>query len=149
MSNIIKKTLLLDSPKSAILSVYFESDGVEGELSNFVLLDPKSDFMDSPLKVNMTVTQIWYGFSWFDALITFDDTVPYPSWQLTRDTVGYHDFRYFGGLKDRSSIDGTGKVLFSTNGFAGPGNIGTLILEVRKNTPITSSNALLNPPLVG
>lgn len=147
MAHKIVKTLLLDSPKSAILSVYLEGDGVEGDLSNFVLLDPRTDFIDSPIKVQMSIKQIWYGFSWFDALITFDDTVPYPSWQLTRDTVGYHDFRYFGGMKDRSSIDGTGKVLLSTNGFSLPGSIGTLILEVQKNTP--SMVGTPTTPLVG
>ena len=140
MSNRVVKTLLLDSSKSALLHVYLESDGVEGELSNFVLLDPKSDFANSPLKVQMAVTQVWYSFPWFDALLTFDDLVPYPSWQLTRDAIGYHDFRYFGGIQDRSSIDTTGKLLLSTNGFTALGNVGTMVVEVRKNVQQFTNN---------
>ena len=147
MPNKIVKTLLLDSSKSAILHVYMESDGNEGDLSNFVLLDPKTDFYnsDAGLRIQMTLKQVWYSFSWFDGLLTFDDLVPYPSWQLTRDAIGYHDFRYFGGIKDRSSIDTTGKVLISTNGFAALGNVGTMVIEVGKNiqSPTTTNNFAL------
>ena len=135
MSHTIQKNLIMDGPKSALLYIYMQSDGVEGELSNFVLVDPKTDFVQSPIKVQMSITQIWHSFSWFDGMITFDDTVPYPSWVLTRDTVNYQDFRYFGGLKDRSSIDSTGKVLLSTNGFSNAGSVGTMVLEIRKNQP--------------
>lgn len=131
MSHKIVETWLSDGPSKAVVSYYFESDGVESELSNFVLVEPKVDF--TPAIDKMSIQQIWYSFSWFDALLTFDDLVPYPSWMLTRDTSNYMDFRYFGGIADRSGIDHTGKLLISTNGFAAAGSVGTLIVEIKKN----------------
>src|SRR5258708_6026067 len=130
MSNRIVKTLLSDGPTKAIFSFYLESDGAEGELNNYTLIDPVQDFAVVPDK--LTILQIWYGFSWFDALLTFDDVVAYPSWELTRDSHGYFDFRYFKGLADRSGIDRTGKLFITTNGFAPSGSLGTLIVEIIK-----------------
>lgn len=131
MSHKIVKTLLSDGPQKAIVSYYFESDGVEGELSNYVLIDPVVDFFKPADQ--LSIQQVWYSFSWFDALLTFDDVVPYPSWELTRDAENYFDFRYFGGLKDRSGIDHTGKLFITTNGFTPSGSLGTLIVEVKKD----------------
>ena len=132
MSNRIVKTILSDGPTKATVSFYFESDGVEGELTNYVLIDPAVDFSTMPSK--LTVRQVWYGFSWFDGLLTFDDLSPYPSWMLTRDSGGYYDFRYFGGIVDRSGIDRSGKLFFTTNGFAPAGSIGTLVIEILKES---------------
>jgi hypothetical protein len=140
MSRIVK-TVISDGPSKAILSVYLESDGVDGELTNYVILDPYVDLIPltppgtpmPPGIYQMTVLQIWYSLSWFDALLTFDDINPFPSWELTRDGSNYADFRYFGGLKDRSGIDTTGKLFLTTNGFAPIGSIGTIIIEIKKN----------------
>ena len=137
MSHIITVTNMIDGPKKALFHVYLESDGVESELSNRVLLDSKTDFVNSDESSNnivrMSILQVWYSFSWFDGLLKFDDIEPYPSWALTRDATGYHDLRYFGGLKDRGTVDGQGKLLLSTNGFSTPGSIGTMVIEVKKD----------------
>lgn len=131
MSNIVKR-LITDGPKKAMLSVYLQSDGVEGELTNFVILDPKVDFTQQTINT-MSVLQVWYSFSWFDTLLSFDDLVPPSCWLLARDTGNYADFRYFGGLKDQSGIDQSGKLLITTSGFAPIGSIGTLIIELKKD----------------
>ena len=131
MPHTIVKTLLNDGPQKALFSVYLESDGVEGELTNLVLLDPRADL--SPVADQVSILQIWYSFAWFDGLLTFDDLVPYPSWSLNRDAGNYLDFRYFGGLKDRAGIDHTGKLFFSTTGFTPVGSKGTVVIEVKKN----------------
>jgi hypothetical protein len=133
MAHIVTPTFLLDSPSKAIVHVYIESDGQSGDLSNFVLIDPKLDFVDSPQIVQMSLAQVWYSFGWFDGFLSFDDVNPYPSWQLSRDSASYFDFRYFGGIKDRSSIDTTGKLLLSTNGLTTAGSRGTMVIELKKN----------------
>ena len=132
MSAIVK-TKISDGPSKAVYQFYLES-GVQGELENEVLLDPTLDF-DPPLtdKDQITINQIWYSFSWFDALLTFDALEKFPSWVLTRDSENYFDFRYFGGLKDRSGIDSTGKLFLTTTGFAPIGSTGTIIIEVKKD----------------
>lgn len=137
MAHIINKQFLLDGPKNAILQVYLESDGVQSELSNFVLIDPTVDFADSatsaPNTIKLAVRQVWYNLSWFDALLSFENTpANIPSWVLPRDSANYADFRYFGGLKDMSNLDGTGRLLLSTSGFQPAGMIGSLVIEVAK-----------------
>ena len=139
MANRILKTVLANGSKSIIVHVYMESDGNEGELTNYVLIDPIVDFPEADKNIRPVVTQIWHSFSWFDALLSFDDLVPAPSWNLARDGIGYTDLRYFGGIKDRftepntkASSDRTGKILLTTVDFAPQGSTGTMIIEIRK-----------------
>ena len=136
MANRILKTTLLNGSNSFILHAYLESDGNEGELTNYVLIDKDELGKD----VRPTVVQIWHSFSWFDAFLSFDDLVPVPSWNLLRD-INYNDLRYFGGIKerftdpkDKKSSDRTGQLLISTRDFAPLGSIGTLVLELKKST---------------
>ena len=145
MSHKIIRTALVNGSKNLLLHVYLESDGVEGELTNHVLLDP--EFYDPPFtqrpiqpKMKLVVSQVWWNFAWFDALLAFDGVVPSPSWVLPRDQGPHVDFRHFGGIADRLvdpntavSTDRTGKLLLSTSGFAEAGSIGTMVIEIKKN----------------
>lgn len=145
MTNTITRTLLVNGARSMLLHVYLESDGVTGELKNYVLVDPTvydGVFTDKIIRPDMklTVTQIWHSLGWFDALLSFDDLVPAPSWVCTRDSCNHIDFRHFGGIAQRyvdpdtaKATDRTGKILLSTNGFAPAGSMGTLIIEIRKS----------------
>ena len=141
MANIVIKTPIVHGSKTLVYHFYLESDGNEGELVNYPLIDPAVDFPDDPAfkDIRPIVTQIWHSFSWFDGLLAFDDLVPAPSWNLPRDGDNYTDLRYFGGLKDRfidpkdkKSSERTGKILLTTTDFAPLGSIGTLIIELRK-----------------
>ena len=134
MANSVIKTKLVDGASKAVYFVYLEGDG-SGEFVNYELFDPQVDFTPSPDRVDNQVTllQIWHSFAYFDAFLSFDALVPAPSCVLTRDTVNYTDFRYFGGLKDQTTTDHTGKLLLTTNGLGEAGTKGTMIIEFRKN----------------
>ena len=144
MANTIKKTILQNGSKSFIMHIYLESDGNEGELVNYPIVDPEEDYPEYSDRLGHrqfrpTVRQIWHSFAWFDGLIKFDDLVPAPSWLLQRDSASYTDLRYFGGIKERyidpkekDSSDRTGKVLLSTTDFAPLGSQGTMVLEIWK-----------------
>lgn len=150
MSNKVVKTVLANGTKSVIAQYYFESDGVEGELKDYILIDGQS-LVDEPRMnydgmvytptVTLRLAQAWWGFSWFDGLLSYTDpTGNAPFWVLPRDNTNYMDFRYFDGLPD-GVIQGIAqqdqvwsKVAFSTNGFAPAGSVGTLVLEFRKTT---------------
>ena len=148
MSHNISRTIMNNGSKTMLLHVYLESDGTEGELVNHPLVDPThydSVFTDQIIRPDMklTLTQLWYSFSWFDAILLFDDLVPYPSWVCSRDAHNHIDFRHFGGISNRlvdpntsKSTDRTGKILITTNGFEPIGSKGTMILEIRKNVNI-------------
>lgn len=131
MSNIVIKQILQNGPKNILLYVYLKSDGTEGELTNYPVLDPSDVQLDT--NTLFTVTQIWHACSWFDVMLSFDDVVPYPSWNIPRDAGDYTDLRYFGGLKDQSGIDHTSKLLITTTGFAPEGSVGTLVIELKKD----------------
>lgn len=146
MSNTIIKTVLSSGPRSALIHLYLESDGNEGELTNYVIVDPTiydNTLSDAEFQpgTKLTIIQTWHSFGWFDALLSFDDLVPSPSWLLVRDASNQHaDFRYFGGIANRltppkteKSTDRTGRILLSTKDFAPLGSVGTLILELRKS----------------
>ena len=141
MANTILKTVLQNGSKSLILHLYLESDGNEGELTNYVIFDPRTDLDEGAATRHPrpVVRQIWHSFAWFDGLLAFDDLVPAPSWLLQRDSASYTDLRYFGGIKeryidpkDKDSSDRTGKVLLTTTDFAPLGSMGTLVLEIWK-----------------
>lgn len=141
MANTILKTILQNGSKSLIMQVYLESDGNEGELVNYPIVDPDVDYPEDLGSRNPrpVVRQIWSSLAWFDVLISFDNLLPAPSWLLQRDGPQYTDLRYFGGLKERyespqtkEGSDRTGKVLITTTDFAPEGSRGTLVFEIWK-----------------
>ena len=141
MANTVIKTILQNGTKSLIMQVYLESDGNEGELVNYVIVDPDVDYPEDKGSRNPrpVVRQVWSSLAWFDVLISFDDLVPAPSWLLQRDGPQYTDLRFFGGLKeryvdpkDKESSDRTGKVLITTTDFAPEGSRGTLVFDIWK-----------------
>ena len=141
MANKIIKTILQNGSKSLIMHIYLESDGNEGELVNYPIVDPEVDYPEDLGSRNPrpVVRQIWSSLAWFDGLLSFDDLVPAPSWLIQRDGPGYTDLRYFGGLKERyeepdnkDGSDRTGKVLLTTTDFAPLGSTGTIVLEIWK-----------------
>lgn len=159
MSNKVVRTILANGTKTAQFHYYFESDGVEGELKNYILWDtqqsydtPQTNFDILPADpyVLLRLSQAWWSFSWFDGALTYNDTNPTPFWILARDNSNYMDFRYFDGLADRvqSGIAQQdwpfSQVMFSTNGFAPAGSVGTLVLEFRKTVvPANQTSAVI------
>ncbi len=145
MANTVQRTILQNGSKSLLLHVYIESDGYEGELTNYVIADPElydSVFTDKIIRPDMKlkISQIWYSFNWFDATISFDELNPVPCWVLPRDASNHIDFRHFGGMANKlvdpqtsASTERTGKILLSTNDFAPEKSKGSIILEIRKS----------------
>lgn len=130
MSHQVTITKMIDGPRHAIFHIYLESEGTEGELKNYVVVDPEVDFGIKSLPIS--ITQVWSSLIWFDASLSFDALEPYPGWTLARDTGNHVDFRHFGGIKDRTDAERTGKIYLTTNGFEDVGSRGTIILEVKK-----------------
>lgn len=134
MPNLVTKTKIFEGPKKAIFHFYFESDGNEGELTNYVLIDAAQDFEPSEtFRLQYTITKIWHGQAVYDSILKFNALVPTPAWVLVPDSDNHICFTHFGGLKDRSGVEHDGKLLISTNGFATAGSVGTLIIEVKKD----------------
>lgn len=135
MTITVTPTIISEGSTKLVVHFLIESDGLNGELTNFSVLDPQENFTPTmSVNTQLSITQIWTSRVWFDVIIKFNAIQPTTSWVLARDSDSYYDFRYFGGLKDRSGFDHDGKVLFSTNGLAETtASVGTVVIEFKKN----------------
>lgn len=126
-------TKLMDGAKHAAFHVAIAGDG-GGDLSDETVIDPAVSFDPAlPAVAGMTIECLHYDLTGFDARLEFDDLVADTLvWSMTGDQYAYADLCEIGGLKDRSSQDGLGKLKLSTSGL-GMGEYGTLILKVRKD----------------
>lgn len=119
-----------------ILHVSLESDGVSGELEDYVLLDPTEFTPALPASPAVRIMTIWYSTVWFDIVLKYGGLAPRAVWTLARDGPGKFDFTKIGGLSDYSTdppSDRDGKLLISTSDFGTPGAIGHLVIAVKKS----------------
>lgn len=124
-------TKILDGERNAVFHISIVGDA-SGDLADETLIDPVDDLglASSPA---LTIDQIWYDLTGFDARMEFDYLVSdTPIWSMSGGQAVELDFCGFGGLTDRSPVlDGTGKLMLSTSGLA-DGDFGTIVLKVRK-----------------
>ena len=137
MANTVQVAKLVEGPRSAYFHVYIKSDGVAGELTNHVLLDPATSFNPAePPGMRLSFRKVWYSISGFDILFKFDDsgnTDYYPVWVISGAAgSGEMCLNEFGGLQDRTGIDATGKLLISTTGLTAAGDQASLVIKVNK-----------------
>ena len=135
MAHTVAVTKLLEGPRHVILHLYFKSDGISGDLNKFVLIDPHSDDLIKQLdsKPSFVVEEIVYDFAGFDASLQFDSGLINDNyiWVLPEGSSERVDFRPFGGFKDRSGTDGSGKLTITTFGLLSIGDQGSMILKLR------------------
>lgn len=136
MANDLTITKIMEGERHAVFHISIASDGARGELTDALLIDPAVDLSPAlNAKPSLTIEHLWYDLSGFDARLEFDymlsDT---PVWTLSAGNGVHMDFTPFGGLKDRSNVlDGTGKLMITTNGLTAAGDNGTIIIKVRKD----------------
>ncbi len=136
MANTANITKLNDGMRNAVFHVFIQGDGVTGDMNDLVIVDPSKD-LDPILgkRPCLTITELWYSFSGFDAKLEFayltDDN---GVWSLAPGNGNHLCFDSFGGIKDRSNpLDGTGKLMLTTIGLLSASSCGTLIIKVRKD----------------
>ena len=136
MANIVQVRKLIEGPRCSYFSIYLQNDGVDGELTNRVIVDPTIDFSPPLLaRSQISLMCIWYELSGFDVTFSFGGLVNTPIW-VTPGTSGgnYTCFEEFGGIKDPSNPpDASGKLQISTTGFVDATCKGSLIIGVKKN----------------
>ncbi len=141
MANFIQRTVLLDSPRHFVLHFWFQSDG-SGELVNEVVIDPVNDFQNStfvPMGVTLAVEELWwdsasiFGAS-FSGILSYESTTTDQKiWSLGANPGDTNIcFESFGGIKDKTGIDGTGRILINTIGLTDKSAQGSLIVSVKK-----------------
>jgi hypothetical protein len=167
MANFIQRTVLVDSQRHFVLHFWFQSDG-SGDLVNEVVIDPVVDFQNStfqPMAVSLGIDELWwdsasiFGAS-FSGTLSFEAPTQQFIWSLGANPGDTHlCFETFGGIKDKTGIDGTGKILINTKGLVDLSAQGSLILSVKKYSrpvsqypmgaiggPVSESNLNLEVP---
>ncbi len=163
MANVTNRFKIMDGPSHVTLHVYLASDGQSGELKNFCLLDPSDDLSPQmPRQQDLILKQVWYEVNGFNATLMFNSLNPWPAWTLTEGSNVAHDWRFFGGVRDYSSmplfadadtpgqmtqvpqaggpftdpgvggINSDGKLLVSTVGFTDVGDVASIVLWMEK-----------------
>jgi hypothetical protein len=138
MANIITVSELMDGPSHVTIHCFMKSDPTDGEVTNYVLIDPVD--LSPPLakKQNLILKQVWYEVGGFAVTFSFgrEDGNNLPIWTLTPGASLHHDWRFFGGLRDRvgdpSGLTANGKLLMSTNGFLDNSDSGSFVLWLEK-----------------
>lgn len=126
---------IVEADSNITVWVDLQSDG-SGELTLYPFLTPA---MLNPSRTpgpTFNLEQAWYGLVWFDVKLYTNTLTPKPLWTFARDCDSHIDFRSFGGIYDRQSLDAPptvddGVLLMSTNGFQG--GTGNMILRFKKN----------------
>lgn len=141
---MIAITQVQDGPSDVIYRYYFESDGVQGELSNFTLIDPawlttgqnaKPYLPPGPYTSGiLNIQQIWYNLSGFNLILGYGGASPTYAIPLAPDNDSYLDFRPMGGMADLTPASNTpsGKIICKTMGYASNGSTGWMVMKVRK-----------------
>ncbi len=130
MAHTVTVTPLMAGTARSIYFIGLVSDGISGELANEILITPA--MLGLGVDTRMVIESIEYNFSNFDARLLFDSGFVEKNlaWALHSE-ISCNDFLQYGGIKDRSDVDGNGNLLISTSGFGSLGSAGTLIIKVR------------------
>ncbi len=140
MTTTVTRTIVNQGPGNFVIQLLIQSDVNDGELVNYPVFDPITD-ADPPINpwhpeaFRASLQQAWHSQCWFDLILSYNALEPTPVWVFSRDADYYKDFRFFGGILDRSGAQRDGDVLISTIGLGGVTSIGTLVLAFKKNTP--------------
>src|ERR1700682_5435253 len=154
MAHQLVKTIILDSQREGVVHYTFISDGFSGELNKQVILDPLTDFNmipqgnqgmvqttgGQPYRQTPTfaVLEMWFSLQQMTGTLQYDNGVnPQTIWLLSSTSPeGHYDFNSFAGVKDRTGVDGTGRIILTTQGFAGQ-------LPLGDQTPYTPQGSIV------
>ena len=130
MAHSITVTKIIPGTYRTVFLVSLVSDGASGELADEVIVSPSD--LGLPSSARLAIETIEYNFSGFDCWVEFDSGAVDDNlmWVLSREN-SIHDFNPYGGIKDPSDPDGTGKIQLNTSGFGSAGSIGSILIKVR------------------
>lgn len=131
MAHTVTITKLLEGPRHAIFHVYLKCDGASGEVVDQVIIDPVDLMPPQRNKPALRIDELWWDFSGFVVRFEFNSIPDTPVWTISPGT-NHICFGKIGGLADRSSLDGTGALQFSTVGFDNAAKQGTMIVKITK-----------------
>ena len=130
--NTVDVNIVERGDRNLVVAVFLQSDGAEGDLTNYTLIDPVAD-LGLKSSARLSLVQIDHAFNGFSSIIQFDSgsVDPLFRWVLAEHTSSPIDFSYMGALKDTSGLDGTGKLQITTDGFTSTSDFGAILFKLR------------------
>jgi len=134
MANTVTITKILPGNHRSQFHIFLKSDGVAGDLTDEVLIDPVAD-LGILASSKIVIEEITYNFAGFDARIEFDNGLVDDNmiWVLPEFGDNHLDFNPWGGLKDFPGLDGSGAIQITTSGFTAATDQGSLLIMVRNS----------------
>lgn len=132
MAHTVTVTPLLAGAHRSIYHIGLVSDGISGDLNSEIIITPAMLGLKSSAR--LAIESVEYNFTGFNGILEFDSGIVDDNliWALNSN-LSSQDFLPYGGLKDPSNGDGTGNILFSTDGLSSLGSVGTMILKIRNS----------------
>jgi hypothetical protein len=155
----VQRNMIMDSGRHSAWHFYFQSDGIS-DYNNEVLIDPAYDFQpqngpggmnsvpvqgqSAPRQIFLGVDRLWWYCTSTGAVsggpfcvLSFEQSASGagPQKIITLDQApgdSHTDWRDFGGVKDKTGIDGTGRLVFSSFGMTDHNAQATLVVYVKK-----------------
>lgn len=142
MANLIDIQKIMDGPSHVTVHCFMRSDGVEGDLTDAVIIDPWELVPRMSRKQNLILKRVWYELLGFTITLAFGmDSGSRPFWTLGPGSSLEHDWRFFGGLTDRAGgtlgMTANGKLLMSTQGFVDTTDSGSFVLWLEKRDRVS------------
>jgi hypothetical protein len=134
MANTVTITKILPGNYRSQFHIFLLSDGLSGELSDEVIIDPVADLgIDSSKR--LAIEFITFNLAGFTARVEFDSGLVEDTmlWVLPEQANGHVEFDHWGGLIDQSGSDGSGKIQLTTTGFTTAGDQGSILIQTRNN----------------
>lgn len=130
MANRIDVKVIESGPRNVVLHVFMQSDGIAGDVTNYVLLRPSD--IGLPTNTRFNLRQIDHSLAGFDCILGFDNgLIPTNSkWVLAEGANNPLCLDYMGGIKDDSGLDGDGALIISTLGFNSTADVGSLVIRL-------------------
>lgn len=132
MAGQVTVNVFENGPRNVHLHVFMQSDGVTGELLNYVLINPFN--LGMPFGSRLRLARIEYNFSGFDARLEFNSgSIPQNfKWVMTEGANAPVDFLQWGLIFDNSGPDGSGALMINTVGFTNSNDQGSLLVRLIK-----------------
>lgn len=131
MAHTINITKLNDG-RNVVVHVYLKCDGVTGEVVDQIIVDPADLTPVKSAAPFLSLDEIWWDFTGFGVRFEYNSIPDTPVWTASAGNGNHACFDSFGGLADRSGLDGAGALQITTFGFDNTAKEGSFVVRLTK-----------------
>ena len=136
MADAVTSQTLVDGEKTAIIKLTNISDGTGEAAVKKVDVSALNSNLNGDACSRVTITQVWYDIGGLRVSLDFDASSNVVGLVLGGSaavgvSMGYMDFRSFGGIKNNAGSGITGNIDLTTHGHTAHDHY-TIILELNK-----------------